>query len=323
MKSTVGEINEVEGGHFVRSTGRKDRHSKVHTSKGPRDRRVRLAAHTAIEFYDVQDRLGYDRPSKAMDWLIKKAKPSIDKLVEAQSAGSSVMAIGEQSESSSCYNFQLQKQLGDNPGNSSASVQFPPHFDTDHITFFPTIFKASSTNNSTQDFGLSLNSFQHHPGLIPWQSQQGGENHAASNEHQTFIAGSTDPVGFRNHYHQRILTWNWNNEATSDHVNKVGFKVNSEQFLGQGSCSAYSRSGTTLQPSFSTSVRAWNDIPMASSDHHHRSQTLHQASIFRSRFLPDEGVVRFGNISDKIQGEEENNGVAPNKPSSASPSSHH
>ncbi|KAL0855305.1 hypothetical protein Bca101_060458 [Brassica carinata] len=77
-----GEIVEVQGGHIVRSTGRKDRHSKVCTAKGPRDRRVRLSAHTAIQFYDVQDRLGFDRPSKAVDWLIKKAKASIDELAQ-------------------------------------------------------------------------------------------------------------------------------------------------------------------------------------------------------------------------------------------------
>ncbi|KAG2327632.1 hypothetical protein Bca52824_010360 [Brassica carinata] len=80
----VGEIIEVPGGHIIRATGRKDRHSKVFTSKGPRDRRVRLAAHTAIQFYDVQDRLQYDRPSKAVDWLIKKAKAAIDKLETTQ-----------------------------------------------------------------------------------------------------------------------------------------------------------------------------------------------------------------------------------------------
>lgn len=79
-KAGIGEIVEVQGGHIVRATGRKDRHSKVCTAKGPRDRRVRLSAHTAIQFYDVQDRLGYDRPSKAVDWLIKKAKNAIDEL---------------------------------------------------------------------------------------------------------------------------------------------------------------------------------------------------------------------------------------------------
>eukprot|EP00252_Welwitschia_mirabilis_P015962 TRINITY_DN35391_c0_g1_i1.p1 TRINITY_DN35391_c0_g1~~TRINITY_DN35391_c0_g1_i1.p1 ORF type:complete len:360 (+),score=30.77 TRINITY_DN35391_c0_g1_i1:970-2049(+) len=81
----IGEIVAVDGGHIVKSTGRKDRHSKVCTARGLRDRRVRLSAHTAIQFYDVQDRLGYDRPSKAVDWLMKNAKASIDELSKSSS----------------------------------------------------------------------------------------------------------------------------------------------------------------------------------------------------------------------------------------------
>ncbi|GAB4831370.1 transcription factor [Ancistrocladus abbreviatus] len=76
----AGKIVEVQGGRPVRSTGRKDRHSKVFTSRGPRDRRVRLSANTAIQFYDLQDRLGCDHPSEALDWLIEKARASIEKL---------------------------------------------------------------------------------------------------------------------------------------------------------------------------------------------------------------------------------------------------
>ncbi|XP_052179431.1 transcription factor TCP2 [Diospyros lotus] len=63
-----------------RSSGGKDRHSKVWTSKGLRDRRVRLSVSTAIQFYDLQDRLGYDQPSKAVEWLLKAASKSIDEL---------------------------------------------------------------------------------------------------------------------------------------------------------------------------------------------------------------------------------------------------
>ncbi|XP_058723909.1 transcription factor TCP24-like [Vicia villosa] len=63
-----------------RGSGGKDRHSKVMTSKGLRDRRVRLSVTTAIQFYDLQDRLGYDQPSKAVDWLIKAASDSISEL---------------------------------------------------------------------------------------------------------------------------------------------------------------------------------------------------------------------------------------------------
>lgn len=53
-RATEGEIVQVEGGRILRSTGQKDRHSKVYTAKGPRDRRIRLSALTAIQFYDVQ-----------------------------------------------------------------------------------------------------------------------------------------------------------------------------------------------------------------------------------------------------------------------------
>nr|WDA53401.1 tcp transcription factor [Erycina pusilla] len=65
-----------------RVSGSKDRHSKVWTMKGLRDRRVRLSVSTAIQFYDLQDRLGYDQPSKAVDWLINAAADAIVELPE-------------------------------------------------------------------------------------------------------------------------------------------------------------------------------------------------------------------------------------------------
>ncbi|KAL3617056.1 Transcription factor TCP4-like [Castilleja foliolosa] len=74
--------NSSGGAHIIRSESRKDRHSKVCTARGTRDRRVRLSPKTAIGFYDVQDRLGYDRPSKAIDWLMNEAKAAIAALDE-------------------------------------------------------------------------------------------------------------------------------------------------------------------------------------------------------------------------------------------------
>ena len=71
----------------ARPSGGKDRHSKVNTAKGPRDRRVRLSVPTAVQFYDVQDRLGFDQPSKAVEWLIRKAKPAIDELAQIPPQG--------------------------------------------------------------------------------------------------------------------------------------------------------------------------------------------------------------------------------------------
>ncbi|KAI3784912.1 hypothetical protein L1987_44020 [Smallanthus sonchifolius] len=67
-----------------RAFGGKDRHSKVCTVKGLRDRRVRLSVPTAIQLYDLQYRLGLDQPSKVVDWLLDVAKHEIDELPPLQ-----------------------------------------------------------------------------------------------------------------------------------------------------------------------------------------------------------------------------------------------
>ncbi|XP_015574905.1 transcription factor TCP4 [Ricinus communis] len=181
-RNTVGEIVEVQGGHIVRSTGRKDRHSKVCTAKGPRDRRVRLSAHTAIQFYDVQDRLGYDRPSKAVDWLIKKAKAAIDELEELPAWNPTTAVAKDSTQIGDERDYQLpvennldaiggntktpaatatttttaadvqgieqQQHLAENPNNSSSFL--PPSLDSDAIadtikSFFPMGATAETT----------------------------------------------------------------------------------------------------------------------------------------------------------------------------------
>lgn len=63
-----------------RSFGGKDRHSKVCTVRGLRDRRIRLSVPTAIQLYDLQDKLGLSQPSKVVDWLLDATKNDIDKL---------------------------------------------------------------------------------------------------------------------------------------------------------------------------------------------------------------------------------------------------
>ncbi|KAH0697527.1 hypothetical protein KY290_015408 [Solanum tuberosum] len=60
---------------------KKDRHSKILTSQGNRDRRVRLSLGVARKFFDLQDMLGYDKPSKTLDWLFTKSKLAIEDLI--------------------------------------------------------------------------------------------------------------------------------------------------------------------------------------------------------------------------------------------------
>ncbi|CAI9111727.1 OLC1v1012018C1 [Oldenlandia corymbosa var. corymbosa] len=67
-----------------RTFGGKDRHSKVCTVRGLRDRRIRLSVPTAIQLYDLQDRLGLSQPSKVVDWLLDATKTDIDKLPPLQ-----------------------------------------------------------------------------------------------------------------------------------------------------------------------------------------------------------------------------------------------
>ncbi|KAF4382100.1 hypothetical protein F8388_001245 [Cannabis sativa] len=67
-----------------RTFGGKDRHSKVCTVRGLRDRRIRLSVPTAVQLYDLQDRLGLSQPSKVIDWLIEATKNDIDKLPPLQ-----------------------------------------------------------------------------------------------------------------------------------------------------------------------------------------------------------------------------------------------
>ncbi|TYG92152.1 hypothetical protein ES288_A11G007400v1 [Gossypium darwinii] len=58
-----------------------DRHSKINTANGPRDRRMRLSLDVAREFFGLQDMLGYDKASRTVEWLLIQAKPEINKLM--------------------------------------------------------------------------------------------------------------------------------------------------------------------------------------------------------------------------------------------------
>lgn len=63
-----------------RAFGGKDRHSKVCTIRGLRDRRIRLSVPTAVLLYELQDRLGLSQPSKVVEWLLDATKHEIDRL---------------------------------------------------------------------------------------------------------------------------------------------------------------------------------------------------------------------------------------------------
>ncbi|XP_006302415.2 transcription factor TCP12 isoform X1 [Capsella rubella] len=69
-----------------RMAKKRDRHSKICTAQGPRDRRMRLSLQIARRFFDLQDMLGFDKASKTIEWLFSKSKASIKQLKESVAA---------------------------------------------------------------------------------------------------------------------------------------------------------------------------------------------------------------------------------------------
>ncbi|XP_076951442.1 transcription factor TCP2-like [Bidens hawaiensis] len=150
---SVGAIDVVGGGvarlcgwpssrivRVSRASGGKDRHSKVLTSKGLRDRRVRLSVGTAIQFYDLQDRLGYDQPSKAVEWLLKAAASSIDELPSLDLPIVSAIG-GDQRYHHQVSNDKKKSTINNNNNVSQAIAKSPA---------------CSSTSETSKGSGLSL-----------------------------------------------------------------------------------------------------------------------------------------------------------------------
>ncbi|XVF50654.1 hypothetical protein PTKIN_Ptkin04bG0119200 [Pterospermum kingtungense] len=86
-----------------RSSSKRDRHSKINTAKGPRDRRMRLSLDVARDFFGLQDLLGYDKASRTVEWLLIQAKPEIKKLARSQLSqmNNSCSVVAEKSPSNS------------------------------------------------------------------------------------------------------------------------------------------------------------------------------------------------------------------------------
>lgn len=72
-----------------RAGTKKDRHSKINTAQGPRDRRVRLSIGVARKFFDLQEILGFNKPSKTLDWLLTKSKAAIADLEQLRAKAKS------------------------------------------------------------------------------------------------------------------------------------------------------------------------------------------------------------------------------------------
>ncbi|KAL2483533.1 Transcription factor TCP3 [Forsythia ovata] len=334
---TGGDIVEVQGGHIVRSTGRKDRHSKVCTSKGPRDRR---------------DRLGYDRPSKAVDWLIKKAKPAIDELEQLPAWNptnfSAQNAIFEQEQArvvdpniAGSSSKRAMTMLGNEnrlqdlhqSSNADPNASFlPPSLGSDSIadtikSIFP--MGTSRTSDQSQDLRLSLQSLQdplmlhhHHQHQPPHHKNQTHHTEEAYPQLQVPFNG-TALLGFdggsagwsEHHQHQPteisrfqgLAPWNTGGDIAGGSGGAAGYLFTSQpapqpvlqQLLGQSQF--FSQRGP-LQSSNTPSIRAWMDpftIAIATADHsqHHHHHNPEALPIYQSSISGVEFTSTVGGFS--------------------------
>lgn len=79
-----------------RLAGKKDRHSKIHTAQGLRDRRMRLSVHTARKFFDLNDMLGFDKASKTIEWLFSKSQKAIEEITETLQSDDATQTVSKE-----------------------------------------------------------------------------------------------------------------------------------------------------------------------------------------------------------------------------------
>ncbi|KAL1554790.1 TCP transcription factor [Salvia divinorum] len=80
----------------VAPPSKKDRHSKINTARGPRDRRMRLSLDIARRFFDLQDLLGFDKASKTVDWLLHSSSSAIRDLAKGRAGSLSESCTSEE-----------------------------------------------------------------------------------------------------------------------------------------------------------------------------------------------------------------------------------
>lgn len=102
-------------------TPKKDRHSKIYTAQGLRDRRVRLSIEIAREFFDLQDLLGFDKASKTLEWLLTKSKKAIRDLARTKLSGSSSSLFAYTYKKSTVSECEEEDDIDDDEHRESVS----------------------------------------------------------------------------------------------------------------------------------------------------------------------------------------------------------
>jgi len=178
----------------------KERYCKECTAKFPRDRRLRLSPSTAIRFYDVQDRLGYERPSEAIDWLMEKAKVAIEALADSPTQNQDATGKNRNFQLQNFgYDYQNQQHMHDCPINSLSliSEEQEPVLDSTPINFAEQAVSSATclsdfnateigwfqmlSRNSEEEEEFVFNAMPQSPQPVVCQNQHNASNGSSSN----------------------------------------------------------------------------------------------------------------------------------------------
>ncbi|KAL9667384.1 hypothetical protein QQ045_001741 [Rhodiola kirilowii] len=88
FEKDVMDMDMVPASVAAVSKKKSDKRSKIRTAQGLRDRRVRMSIGIARKFFDLQDLLGFDKPSRTLEWLLKSSNKAILELSGAASSSS-------------------------------------------------------------------------------------------------------------------------------------------------------------------------------------------------------------------------------------------
>lgn len=213
-----------------RAFGGKDRHSKVCTVRGLRDRRVRLSVPTAIQLYDLQDRLGLNQPSKVVDWLLDVAKHEIDELPPLQMPLGNFTQLGLQP----MINVASQSHNLEGVKTSTSGISWEDYWnpnklkEKDHFfaqssnqsSSLPLMFNNAVPNSSflkLNPSSLSLAQFGSYGSMAPHQQEDSSHNfniNMSGSQHLVYPPPSHDHNS-RNHIDPKQLNFEMLSSSSS------------------------------------------------------------------------------------------------------------
>ncbi|PHT88722.1 Transcription factor CYCLOIDEA [Capsicum annuum] len=152
--STIRRKNNkcVAGAGAGAGAAKKDRHSKINTAHGPRDRRMRLSLEIARKFFNLQDMLGFDKASKTVEWLLTKSKSAINELVQKINKencnGTTSISASSPSESCEVISGVINESATTNTTNNVVHKQQKKKVKSTRRTIFHPVVAKESRNQA-------------------------------------------------------------------------------------------------------------------------------------------------------------------------------